>query len=478
MQIISYNYAPETVHCGILHIGVGNFHRSHQQFYINRLLEDNDQHMWGICGICLLPSDQKIVQNLRAQNFGYTLTVCRSNGEDKIYKIGSLREILWGVEQREAVVEKIADLAIKIITLTITEGGYNINKETNEFNFNDEKVRHDIENKEQPETVFGFVAQGLRKRRDNSGGAVTVLCCDNLQHNGDTAKKSFLSFIQAQDAELARWVEANVSFPNSMVDRITPSTTPEDVERLNKGSGASDKAPVYCEDFIQWVIEDKFMAGRPALERVGVEFTDDVTDYENMKLSLLNASHTLLSYPSYLKGYRKVDEAMQDVQITRYIREFMDIDITPYVPVPPNTNLSQYKQTLVQRFANKSVSDQVSRLCADGISKFPVYIMPNLVKMIQDEKDLTRVALLIASYRHYLKYKTDEKNQSYTISEPGATAEDEKLIASDEALDFLDVSAFKRMPLRMAEPFVSLYLQFVNTIKNKGITAALESILV
>ena len=477
MQIIPYSYAPETIHCGILHIGVGNFHRAHQQFYMNQLLGDNDQHDWGICGVCLLPFDEKIVHNLRAQNLGYTLTVCGSNGDNKVYQIGSLRELLWGVEQPQAVVDKIADPAIKIITLTITEGGYNINKETNEFNLTDEKVRHDIRNKKQPATVFGFVAQGLRKRRDNGCGGVTILCCDNLQHNGDTAKKSFLSFMQAQDTDLAQWVEANTTFPNCMVDRITPSTTGEDVERLNKMSGANDKAPVYCEDFIQWVIEDKFIAGRPALERVGVTFTDDVTDYENMKLSLLNASHTLLSYPSFLKGYRKVDEAMQDAYISQYIREFMDIDITPYVPVPPNTDLSRYKQTLVQRFANKSVSDQVSRLCGDGISKFPVYIMPNLVKMIQDEKDLTRVALLIASYRHYLKYKTDEKGQSYSISEPGATAEDEKLITSDDALDFLDVSAFKRITLRTKEPFVSLYLQFVNTIANKGITAALESIL-
>ncbi len=478
MQIIPYSYAPETIHCGILHIGVGNFHRAHQQFYMNQLLEDNDQHDWGICGVCLLPFDEKIVRNLRAQNLGYTLTVCGSNGNNKVYQIGSLRELLWGVEQPQAVVDKIADPSIKIITLTITEGGYNINKETNEFTLTNEKVRHDIKNEEQPATVFGFVAQGLRKRRENGGGGVTILCCDNLQHNGDTAKKSFLSFMQAQDTNLAQWVEANTTFPNSMVDRITPFTTPEDVERLNRVSGANDKAPVYCEDFIQWVIEDKFIAGRPALERVGVTFTDDVTGYENMKLSLLNASHTLLSYPSFLKGYRRVDEAMQDAQISQYIREFMDIDITPYVPVPPGTDLSRYKQTLMQRFANTSVSDQVSRLCADGISKFPVYIMPNLVKMIRDEKDLTRVALLIASYRHYLKYKTDEKGQSYSVSEPGATAEDEKLIASDDALDFLDVSAFKRIPLRTAQPFVSLYLQFVNSIRDKGITAALESILV
>lgn len=478
MQIIPYHYAPELVRSGILHIGVGNFHRAHQQFYINRLLEDKDQCRWGICGVCLLPSDQNMVQNLRAQNLGYTLTVCGSNNDNKVYQIGSLRELIWGVEQPERVVEKIADPAIKIITLTITEGGYNINKETNQFNFGDEKVKRDITNRQDPKTVFGFIAQGLRKRKEDNSGGVTILCCDNLQHNGDTAKKSFLSFIQAQDAGLAHWAEANVMFPNSMVDRITPSTTSEDIERLNRASGTDDKAPVYCEDFMQWVIEDKFIAGRPALERVGVQFTDDVTDYENMKLSLLNASHTLLSYPSFLKGYRKVDEAVQDVQISRYTRQFMDIDITPYVPPPRNIDLNQYKQTLMERFANKSVSDQVSRLCSDGISKFPVYVMPNLIRMIRDKKDLSRVAFLIASYRHYLTYKVDEKGQSYNTLEPGVTAKDQELIADDNALHFLDVSAFTGTNLKMDEAFVSLYLTFVNRIQSKGITEALDSILV
>ncbi len=478
MNLISYNYDLTLVQSGILHIGVGNFHRAHQQYYINNLLKDADQHKWGICGVCLLPSDQKVVENLRSQDLNYTLTVCGRDGKDEVYKIASLKELIWGAEQPEAVIQKIADAAVKIITLTITEGGYNIDKKTNEFNLDDEKVKHDIENKNQPTTVFGFVAQGLHRRRQNHSGGVTILCCDNLQHNGNTAKKAFLSFIEAQDTDLANWVKANVTFPNSMVDRITPATTPADVKRLNEQSGTDDKAPVYCEDFIQWVIEDNFIAGRPALERVGVQFTDDVARYENMKLSLLNASHTLLSYPAFLKGYRKVDQAMHDIDISGYIRNFMDMDITPYVPEPPDINLDQYKQTLMERFANKSVSDQVERLCADGISKFPVYIIPNLSKMILEQKDLTRVAFLIASYRHYLKYKTDESGEVYETREPGKTAEDEKLIASEDASAFLNLSAFKGIALGNEKSFVPLYIKFVNMIKTEGITQALKSMTV
>lgn len=476
MSIQAYQYDSKGIQSGILHIGVGNFHRAHQQFYTNELLKHEDQQHWGICGVCLLPSDEKIVTNLRSQDLDYTLTICGRDGKDEIYSIGSLTELIWGVEDPKAVINKIADPAIKIITLTITEGGYNLDKETNAFNLNDEKIKHDLNNPNSPTSVFGFVAEGLRKRKADGSGSITILSCDNLQHNGNTAKRAFTTFIEAQDKELAEWVKTNVTFPNSMVDRITPATTPEDVIRLNEKSGTEDKAPVYCEDFTQWVIEDQFIAGRPAWEKVGVEFTQDVTAFENMKLSLLNASHTLLSYPSFLKGYRKVDEAMQDQDIIKLVRNFMNIDITPYVPAPENTDLEKYKQTLIERFSNHSVSDQVSRLCFDGISKFPVYILPNLTKMIGDDKDLIRIAFLFAAYRHYLKYKVDDKGHSYEVAEPWITENDEKLISSDDPIDFLQVSAFKSIDLSSSEKFTESYINFVKNIKNEGVTIVLQSL--
>lgn len=477
MTIKSYNYQPSTIETGILHIGVGNFHRAHQQFYINQLLEQEDQKNWGICGVSLLESDRKIVENLRRQDLEYTLTICGRNGQDEIQKIASLRELIWGIENPEAVVVKIAHPNIKIISLTITEGGYNLDKESQEFNLNDIKIKHDLQHPQNPKTVFGFIAEGLRLRKQNGVGGVTILSCDNLQHNGNTAKKAFLSFIEAQDAELAIWVTENVTFPNSMVDRITPATTDEDIKRLNAKSGIEDHAPVYCEDFCQWVIEDNFAAGRPALQRVGVEFTDDVTAFENMKLSLLNASHTLLSYPSFLKGYRKVDEALQDEDVVQFIRKFMDIDITPYVPAPANTDLELYKQTLIERFANTSVSDQVSRLCFDGISKFPVYIIPNLKKMLNDKKDITRIAFFVATYRHYLKYKTDDNGEVFDIAEPWITQEDLQILDSSEALDFLEFSALKSINLKAYKDFIDCYIDFVQQLKNNTAKSVLASIL-
>lgn len=476
-QVISYSYNREQVKPGILHIGVGNFHRAHEEYYTNLLLENPDQQNWGICGAMLLPSDEPLYKALTKQTNEYTLTVCGRDGKDQAYRIGSLVELIWGIENPEAVIAKIADKNIRLITLTITEGGYNIEKATGEFMLDDENIKHDLQHPQSPKTTFGFIAEGLRRRKAAGNGPVTILSCDNLQHNGNTARKAFTSFIEAQDAELAAWVAENVTFPNSMVDRITPATRPDDIARLNAKNGTSDEAPVYCEDFIQWVIEDNFIAGRPAWERVGAEFTDDVTAYENMKLSLLNASHTLLSYPSFLSGYRKVDDAMHDERIARFVRTFMDVDITPYVPAPGNTDLELYKQTLIERFGNRSVSDQIARLCFDGISKFPVYVMPNLIKMIRDHADLTRLTYLFAAYRHYLKYKTDDNGETFEVAEPWMTPEDEVLINSNDPLDFLALSPFQSTDLKAADEFVHLYLQMVDAIKEKGAMPVLESIL-
>lgn len=476
-QVISYGYSREQVKSGILHIGVGNFHRAHEEFYTNRLLEDPTQQNWGICGAMLLPSDEHLYKVLKKQANEYTLTVCGRDDKDETYRIGSLVELIWGIENPEAVIAKIADKNIRIITLTITEGGYNIEKASGEFMLEDENIKYDLQCPQVPKTTFGFIAEGLRRRKAAGNGPVTILSCDNLQHNGNTARKAFTTFINAQDPELAAWVSQNVTFPNSMVDRITPATRPDDIARLNAKNGTADEAPVYCEDFIQWVIEDNFIAGRPTWEKVGAEFTNDVTAFENMKLSLLNASHTLLSYPSFLSGYRKVDDAMHDERIAKFVRVFMDVDITPYVPAPGNTDLDLYKKTLIERFGNRSVSDQIARLCFDGISKFPVYVMPNLIKMIRNHANLTRVAYLIAAYRHYLKYKTDDKGVAYEVAEPWMTAEDEILINSNEPMEFLALSPFQSTDLKAADEFVKLYLQMADAIKEKGAMSILESIV-
>ena len=476
-KIKAVDYDRNKTKSGILHIGVGNFHRAHEEFYTDQLLRlDPSQQDWAITGAMLLPSDERLYKVLKNQDGVYTLTICGRDGKDETVEIGSLKDVIWAQKEPELVIEKIADPDTKIVSMTITEGGYNIDRDGN-FDLSNEAVKRDLANPSEPETVFGYVAEGLRKRKNDGAGKVTILTCDNLQHNGNTAKKAFMTFMKAQDPELAAWAEENVTFPNSMVDRITPATRPEDIDRLNIKNGTDDRAPVYCEDFIQWVVEDNFANGRPKWEEVGVEFTDDVAPYENMKLSLLNASHSLLSYPSFLSGYRKVDEAMKDERIKKFVKDFMDIDITPYVPAPGNTDLEEYKQTLIERFANSSVSDQVARLCFDGLAKFPVYLIPNVTKMVKDGKDLTRVAYLFAAYYDYLKYHTDDKGATFEVAEPWMDATVEKALASDNPLDFLDITAFAGADLRDSKAFTDLYLKFVKEIREKGAMVTLETII-
>ncbi len=477
-MIIEPLFDKEATSAGILHIGVGNFHRAHQAFYTNKLLEDATQKIWAICGAMLLPSDETLYRKLKEQGLSYTVTVCGRKGGTECHRIGSLVELLWAGEEAEAILNKIADPSIRIISLTITEGGYHIDKASGSFMLDNADIAQDISSPQSPKTAFGYIAEGLRRRRAAGAGPITIQTCDNLQHNGNTAKLAFGSFFAAQDPELAAWAEENISYPNSMVDRITPATTPSDVERLNAQNGTNDAACVYCEDFIQWVIEDNFIAGRPAWEQVGAEMTTDVTDYENMKLSLLNASHTLLSYPSFLSGYRKVDDAMGDERIVRFVRAFMDEDITPLLIAPPNTDLELYKQTLIERFANQSVSDQIARLCYDGLSKFPVYVVPNLATMLEKGGDLKRVAYLIASYRQYLKVKVDDQGQSFEVAEPWMNPADAALIESDCPLDFLALSAFQGVDLKGSAAFVSLYEQMIDSISQKGaMTTLVENII-
>lgn len=478
MQIEKPKYDRKSVRPGILHIGVGNFHRAHMEAYLDSLFsKDGSQKNWGVSGAMLMPQDKALYEALKSQDGRYTLTICGRDGKDSCREIDSLVELNWAGANQDAILDKIASPDTRIVSMTITEGGYNIDRADGQFDLANPQIAADLANRAQPKTVFGVLAEGLRRRKATGAGPVTILSCDNLQHNGDTAARAFMTFFRAQDPELASWAEKNVTFPNSMVDRITPATSADDRKRLNEKNGADDAAPVFCEDFIQWVIEDKFADGRPAWEQVGVEMTDDVSAYENMKLSLLNASHTLLSYPAFLIGHRKVDEAMRDDRISRFTRQYMDLDATPYVPAPGNTDLELYKQTLIERFGNPAVSDQVARLCMDGLSKFPVYVIPVLKKMLADQKDISRLAFLLAAYRKYLRSNKDEKGQPYEINEPWLTPEDKKLIDSANPLEFLDLPAFAGAPLQADEAFKKAYLEMADAIEKDGTESTLEKVI-
>lgn len=477
LQKFVFAYDRKSVTPGILHFGVGNFHRAHQAYYTNMLLADADQQNWGICGAMILDKDEDLFRRLKKKDGCFGLTVFGRTGQDEYYWIGSLVDLLWGVENPAAVIDKVADPCIKIITLTITEGGYNLDKKTRDFDFSNEDIVYDMGFPDRPRTVFGYIAAGLRKRMAANAGPITILSCDNLPHNGNVCRNSFLTFFEKADAELFNWAKEHVSFPNSMVDRITPATLPDDIQKLKAMNGREDMAPVYCEDFIQWVIEDDFRAGRPAWERVGVEFTDDVSKYESMKLGFVNSTHQMLSFPGLLAGYRKVDEAVSDGRIAKYLRQYMDLDVTPYLTPPPNTSFETYKQVFMERLGNEMVSDQLARLCFDAANKIPVYMVPTVSAMLKAGAEMKRIAFLTAAYRLYLRRGKDDRGVSYNVDDPALTENDQKLTRSDNPLDFLGLSCFSGVALGESAPFVERYLKYCRDIETRGVLAIIEELI-
>lgn len=301
-QVQVPTYALADTRQGIAHIGVGGFHRAHQAFYTDALMNTGEGLDWGICGVGLRSEDRKARDDLAGQDYLFTLYELGDTDDTQVRVIGSISDMLLAEDGAQALIDKLASPQIRIVSLTITEGGYCIDDSNGEFMAHLPQIQHDLAHPRAPKTVFGFICAALTQRRAAGTPAFTVMSCDNLPHNGAVTRKALLAFAALHDAGLHDWIKANVSFPNAMVDRITPMTSTAHRLQLHDQHGIDDAWPVVCEPFVQWVLEDKFVNGRPAWEKVGVQFTDDVTPYEEMKIGLLNGSHLALTYLGFLKG--------------------------------------------------------------------------------------------------------------------------------------------------------------------------------
>jgi fructuronate reductase/mannitol 2-dehydrogenase len=351
---------------GIVHIGMGGFHRAHMARYTHDLMERrHDALEWGIAGVGLMPGDARLGDALAPQNNLYTL-VERDTETETATIVGSIAGTIFAPAQRRVLREAIDDAATRIVSLTVTEAGYCLDSGTKRLNLAHPLIREDLATPATPKSAIGIIVAGLRHRRDAGATAFTAMSCDNIQHNGDVLRRAVLDLAEAQDGALARWIEDNASFPNTMVDRITPLTQPADALWLETRFGVSDAWPVFSESFRQWVIEDRFVSGRPAWEEVGVQFAADVTPYEHMKLRLLNASHLAIAAPGELAGYALIDEAMRDERIGTYMAALMDRETGPTVQSPPGIDMAAYKASLVRRFSNPNIRDTTARVNADA----------------------------------------------------------------------------------------------------------------
>jgi len=469
-------YAPEALTPGIAHLSVGNFHRAHQAVYLDRLLRDADQQDWAIVGIGVVdsPAEAAKAQAMHAQDCLYSLTECPPDTATRVQVVGSIADYLYAPDDRAGAIARLADPAIRIVTLTITEGGYHTD-EHGHFMLDSPAIAEDLA-RAVPETVFGMVAEALRLRRDSGVGPFTVLSCDNLRHNGRVARNAFIAYAAARDPELADWIAQNVTFPSSMVDRITPGTTPEDQQRLNAASGLDDAIPVFCEDFIQWVIEDRFCAGRPALERVGVQFTSDVAPYEQVKLRMLNASHSMMAYPALLMGHRIVCDAMRDPDMIDYIERFLAFDSEPLLSDPPGMSINDYGHLLLQRFRNPAIHDQLERIASDGASKFPSFLRPTVEGVLTSGGNTARLSFIMACFARYLGGQ-DDQGAEFAVTEPHMLDSDWDLASATDPVAILDASAFAGWGLAEHPGFVAEFTKTRSDIALKGVRATLKAIL-
>ncbi len=406
-------YDRRTLRQPIVHMGVGGFHRAHQAVYLDDLLHLPDEPRWGECGLGVLPSDDRMRDALLGQDCLYTV-VERSAAGETARVIGSIAGYLYAPGDPEGAIEKLAAAETRIVSLTITEGGYFLDEGTGRFNPDHPEIRRDLEHPDAPRTSFGYIAAALDRRRLRGLPPFTLMSCDNLQSNGDITRGVLHTFAELRTPALAAWIAEHMSFPNSMVDRITPGTTEADREAVRAHYGFRDDWPVMTEPFLQWVIEDHFSQGRPRWEKVGAQLVPDVAPYETMKIRLLNGSHMAIAYLGALAGFTHVHEIMADPLFLRFVQAFMD-EVTPVVPAIPGTSIPEYKATLVERFANPAIRDQVTRICSEGSAKIPKWLLPSIVELLAEGRPIHLLSLVVASWIHYLKVGVDERGRPLEI---------------------------------------------------------------
>ena len=469
------SYDRSEVKVGIVHFGVGGFHRAHQAMYLDRLMEQGKALDWGICGVGVMPFDLKMKEAMQAQDCLYTLVEKAPDGSWEPRVIGSIVQYLYAPDDPEAVIEKMADPATRIVSLTVTEGGYNFHPVTGEFDDTNPDVQADLAPGAVPKTTFGLITEALVRRRSRGVEPFTVMSCDNIQGNGHMAHEVFTAFARLRDPELGEWVESNVSFPNSMVDRITPVTTDDDRAQISERFGIEDAWPVVCEPFTQWALEDKFPSGRPPLEDVGVQVVPDVMPYELMKLRLLNASHQALCYFGYLAGYRLVHEVAQDQLFANFLLDYMNREATPTLAAVSGIDLDEYKRQLIERFSNAAVRDTVARLCAESSDRIPKWLLPVIQENLAAGRDATLSAAVVASWARYAEGVDEQGEPIKVVDRLADTLQQIAAQQRDDPLAF--VKNRELFDDLAAEPaFTEPYLNTLNSLHSKGARATLGAL--
>ncbi|RBY94506.1 mannitol dehydrogenase family protein [Blastococcus sp. TBT05-19] len=402
LQVPTYDRSALTP--AVVHFSVGGFHRAHQLLYFDELAERRISTDWGVVGVGLRSRTMK--DALAPQDHLYTV-VERSPDGERARVVGVMVDYHFAPDDPAAVLDLLTDERTRMVSLTITDSGYRLDPCTGLFDADDPDIRWDVREPSRPRTVFGFIVEALDRRRRAGLPPFSVVSCDNMHRNGDAARTAVVGFARLRDEVLGRWIADRVAFPSSMVDRITPHTTPEERDVVAQRYGVADRWPVITEPFSQWVIEDTFCDGRPPLDEVGVRFVADVGRYELMKTRLLNASHCALGYLGSLAGHASLDQVMADPVFAGYVARLMDVEVTPLLPPPDGIDLADYKRSLLQRFANPAIADGLPRLCRRGSTKLPHHLLPSLRQALAEDRPHALLTLAVAGWVRYLQGTDD-----------------------------------------------------------------------
>lgn len=423
---------------GIVHVGVGNFHRAHQIVYLDRLFNRGLDRDWAVIGAGVRPGDASMRDKLARQDWLSTVVELEPGGLSARVT-GAMIDF---VEiDPEALVETLERPEIRIVSLTVTEGGYYVDATTGGFDARHPDILADASHPDAPATVFGILLKALRARRAAGTAPFTVMSCDNLPENGHVTRNTMLGLAAMSDPELARWVAGDVAFPNSMVDCITPATSERERRLLRDRFGIEDAAPVACEPFRQWVMEDRFPSGRPRLEEVGVQFVADVAPYELMKLRILNGGHAAIAYPSALLGHRFVHDAMADPLVAGFLERLEQAEIIPTLPPIPGVDFDAYFRQVVARFSNPKVGDTIPRLCLDGSNRQPKFILPTLAERLKAGAGFAGLALEVALWCRYCAGTAEDGSPIEIADERAAELKARGLAARETPERFLEMSA-------------------------------------
>ncbi|MGD2005921.1 MAG: mannitol dehydrogenase family protein [Pseudomonadales bacterium] len=467
-----YNRAELTA--GILHIGVGNFHRGHQAWYLHRLMQQGEALDWAIVGAGVRPGDEAMRQRLKDQDYLTTL-IELDPASSQAEVIGSMIDFVPVQTDNAALIERMAQSDIRIVSLTVTEGGYFIDSATGRFDAEHPEIQHDITNPETPVTAFGSMIQALRKRKTDGVDGFTCMSCDNLQGNGDILKQTILGLARAQDPELAEWIQSRCSFPNSMVDCIVPATTERELA-LAESMGISDAAPVTHENFRQWVIEDDFCQGRPAWENVGATFTQDVHSYESMKIRILNGGHQVIAVVGELLSVETISGCMEHPLIGKLFEKVARTEIVPHVHAVPGMTANAYVDLISNRFANPKIVDTTRRVAFDGSSRHPGFILPTLREGLAKDESIEGLALVEALWARMCTGRREDGSLIEPNDPNWSTLNEVASRAKTRPSAWLEQTQIYG-DLRQAESFVSAFEAWMTRIETSGVEAALEQYL-